>query len=279
MVKRLNKRLIKKAMDACATWASHRAIDAGLKRGQQDYVRFVIIGTGRSGSNFLRGLLNAHPSALALGEVFREHGRIGWDIRGYVRSRKAMAMFETQPVRFIEQVLFRRYPVRLNAVGFKLFYHHARDEAWASVWDYLRDDKEIRVIHLKRENLLRVHLSRCQATRSGQWINTRGGREAAEPMELDYDACLAMFETTRGHEEACDALFAGHELLGLTYEDLAADRAGQMSRVQGFLGLPRMAVQPSTYKQSTQPLSRAIRNYEDLKRRFAGTRWEGFFED
>ncbi len=272
-------RLIKKAVDACTTWASHRAIDLGLKHGQRKYVRFVVVGTGRSGSNFLRGLLNAHPAALALGEIFREHGRIGWDIRGYPRSRKVMTLFERQPARFIEQVVYRRYPGGLNAVGFKLFYHHARDESWAPVWDYLKDDKDIRVIHLKRKNLLKVHLSQCKADRTGRWINTRGVREATEPIELDHDGCLAMFEETRSDEEACDRLFAEHELLGMSYEDLTTDEAGQIVRVQTFLGLPSMPVKPSTYKQSSLPLIRSISNYEDLRRRFAGTPWEGYFED
>jgi LPS sulfotransferase NodH len=271
-------RYIRKTKDAGVTWATLRAIDLGLMPGHQDYVRFVIIGTDRSGSNFLRGLLNAHPSALALGEIFRGHGTIGWDIRGHPRSRKTLALFEAQPAAFLQQTLFRCYPRHLKAVGFKLFYHHARDGAWRSVWDFLKTDRGIRVIHLKRRNMLEAYLSRCRADRTGNWINTHGAEEAEVSIPLDYEGCLEAFEQTRRHEQACDRLFAGHDTLGLTYEDLAGDYAAQFGRVQAFLGLEPRAVKPTTFKQSRAPLPQAISNYAELRRRFTGTPWAGFFD-
>jgi LPS sulfotransferase NodH len=246
--------------------------------GYQDYVRFVIVGTERSGSNFLRGLLNAHPDVVALGEIFREHGAIGWDIRGYPRSGKTLAMIEAHPVAFLKQTLFRRYPSHLEAVGFKLFYHHARDEAWRSVWNYLQTDREIRIIHLKRRNMLKAYLSRCMADRTGKWVHTHGGEGPAVSISLDYEDCLEAFERTRHHEEACDTFFSGHDALALTYEDMADDYTAQFKRVQAFLGLDPRAVKPATFKQSRSPLSQSISNYTELKRRFSGTPWAGFFD-
>ncbi len=272
-------RFIKKTTGACVTWSTLGAIDLGLITGHQAYVRFVIIGTERSGSNFLRGLLNAHPTAVALGEIFREHGTIGWDIRGYPRSRKTLALIEADPVAFLRQTLFRRYPKRLRAVGFKLFYHHARDDTWRSVWDYLKTDREIRIIHLKRKNMLKAYLSRCRANRTGSWVNTHGAEEAAVSVPLDYEDCLDSFERTRRHEQACDTIFSRHDKLELTYEELASDYVEQIYRVQTFLGLAPSPVEPTTFKQSREPLSRAISNYAELRRRFSDTPWADFFDN
>jgi hypothetical protein len=36
-------------------------------------------------------------------------------------------------------------------------------------------------------------------------------------------------------------------------------------------------VNPSTFAQARQPLSKAIANYAELKERFSGTIWEEFF--
>jgi len=53
----------------------------------------------------------------------------------------------------------------------------------------------------------------------------------------------------------------------------------EMKRIQEFLGVAYEVVRPLTYKQSGQPLSRAISNYVELKEQFQGTSWEAFFED
>lgn len=49
-------------------------IDFSVLNGQTDYTRFVIIGRSRTGSNFLRGLLNSHPNIVCKSEEYR-----GWD--------------------------------------------------------------------------------------------------------------------------------------------------------------------------------------------------------
>lgn len=53
----------------------------------------------------------------------------------------------------------------------------------------------------------------------------------------------------------------------------------EMKRILEFLGLPYETVKPSTVKQSNQPLSEAILNYHDLKKKFVDTPWELYFEE
>jgi LPS sulfotransferase NodH len=134
-------------------------------------------------------------------------------------------------------------------------------------------------VHLRRENILRTHLSRARAERSNRWINLSGEQKDAEPIQMSYAECLADFTRTRQWEREAEAFFDRQPRLDLTYEALAADYPAAARRIQDFLGLPAQPVTPRTHKQDRQPLSAAIANYTELKRCFAGSEWAGFFEE
>ena len=128
-----------------------RVLDFGL--GQREYAPFVIVGRSRVGSNLLRGLLNGHPAVVAYGEIFRDVRNMDWDHTGYFQSPAAANGLQQDPVRFIDAQVFGRYPRNTGAVGFKLFYYHARDGRAQGVWDYLVQRRDLRVLHLKRRNI------------------------------------------------------------------------------------------------------------------------------
>jgi len=255
------------------------ALDIGLLDGHEDYTRFIILGRSRSGSNFLRGLLNAHSQVVVLGELFQNQAAIGWAYPGYLETRQLLSLFHNEPVRFLEDKVFKRFPKRIRAVGFKIFYYHAQNDNWEPVWDYLIGQKDLKVIHIKRKNILRTHLSRKLAAMTDNWVNTTGGKSDHKGVTLDYEECLRDFEQTREWEQSYDRHFAGHENIEITYEDLALDYASQIVRLQDFLGIMREEVKPQTFKQSSQPLSQAITNYFELKKQFNDTSWGTFFEE
>ncbi|MGE0463951.1 MAG: sulfotransferase [Vicinamibacterales bacterium] len=247
--------------------------------GHSQYTPFVVVGRSRVGSNLLRSLLNAHPHIVAFGEVFRDVNELDWDHTGYFQSSSVRDVVQREPLRFLETRLFGRYPRSVRAVGFKLFYYHARDGAQAAIWPWILERRDIHVIHLKRGNLLETHVSRKRAALTGQWVNTSGRKDEAVTLTLDYDEVLADFRQTRGWEEESDRAFAGHPLLQVTYEQLASDYQAEARRLEAFLGVEPHAVQPSTFRQSTQSLSDTISNYHELKARFTGTPWTGFFTE
>jgi len=188
-------------------------------------------------------------------------------------------LFQTDPVRFLETKVFKRFPAHISAVGFKIFYYHAHNDGLEPVWTYLRNQKHLRIIHIKRENILKTHLSRKRAVITDVWFNVSGEPEDNAPISLDYEECLEDFVKTREWENKYDTFFQSHDKLDVLYEHLSRDYQSEMKRVQDFLGVDYEFVKPSTYKQSRQPLSRAISNYFELKERFTGTPWEEFFED
>lgn len=255
------------------------ALDAGLLPGHTGYTRFVIISRGRSGTSLLRSLLNDHAQVVTFGEIFRKFGAIGWDRRDYQTTEAQLAMIETAPVAFLETYLFRKFPKRVTAVGFKLFYYHARNPEWEPVWQYLQDRPEIKIIHLKRQNILATHLSLRRAFLTNKWSNGSGRQEEAPRLTLTYAECREAFEKTREWEVLIDTTFTGPRKLDMRYEALSRDREAEMKRVQAFLGLDYQPMQPHLHKQNRQTLAESIVNYEELKDKFSGTPWEQFFVD
>jgi LPS sulfotransferase NodH len=256
------------------------ALEMGLINGHLNYQKFIVLGWARTGSNFLRSLLNAHSQIIAFSEIFRDFNTIDWGIPGYkIPSPKMLTLAQNDPIQFLQSEVFKEYPKHVAAVGFKIFYYHAQNEEWQPVWSYLQEHKDFRIIHLKRRNILKTYLSEMRAWKTGKWVNTNGQEQDNLSLPLDYEACLEKFETVRHKEEEFDRFFANHPKLEVFYEELSKNYAAEAKRLQQFLGVDYEPLAPATYKQRGQTLSQAIANYDDLKAKFAHTPWAEFFKD
>jgi LPS sulfotransferase NodH len=257
------------------------ALEYGFLPGRKDYTRFIILGRSRTGSNFLRGLLNSHDQVVVYGEIFQNKNSIGWALPGFSNNGQLMQEFYKQPTRFVEQRVYKKFPVHTCAVGFKIFYYHAQDEAWIPVWDYLRQHREIKVLHIIRRNILRTHLSRKLAMLNDLWVNTNGNTSKKKSVRLDYSECLNDFQQTWNWQQEYARLFLDHDLMEVVYEDLAADYRPVMQDVLGFLEVESNIdlIKPETHKQAQTPLPIAIENYYELKEMFKDTSWASFFDE
>jgi LPS sulfotransferase NodH len=265
--------------DRLLPYLRNAALSAKLIPGHDDYARFIILGRSRSGSNMLRGLLNSHSQITVFGEIFQNEQSIGWALPGYQQSQRMHEVFRDEPVEFVNKYVFHRFPPRVKAVGFKIFYYHAQNARWKPVWQDLQADKDLKIIHIKRRNILKTHLSRKLAMLTDQWVVTAGEKLNAKSLELDYDELVQDFSQTRLWEEQADHFFSGHPKLEVIYEDLARDYTQVMKTVQSFLEVDAETLQPETHRQASQPLSESITNLKDLRQRFQGTPWASFFEE
>jgi LPS sulfotransferase NodH len=262
------------------TEIQHRIIETkNMIVGHLDYTKFIILGRSRTGSNFLRGLLNSHPQVVTYGEVFQNSHSLEWDHTNYLRSNKTQYLLNNEPITLIDKKIFRKYPRNILAVGFKLFYYHAQEYPWKSVWGYLQENQDIKILHMKRKNLLKTHLSRKVAVTTDRWVSTNDVSAVEKTITLDYQECLEDFIKTRHEESDADNLFRNHQRMDVIYEELSNDYQQKMIQIQSFLNVPNVEVLPKTFQQSKLPLSRAINNYHELKDRFKGSEWEVFFDD
>jgi Tfp pilus assembly protein PilO len=96
---------------------------------------------------------------------------------------------------------------------------------------------------------------------------------------FDFDKLREDFERQERKIDEFTRRFAAHPSVVVSYEDLCSDYAATLERVQRFLGLEAVELRPGTNRRATPRLRAAIANYDDLKTRFAGTRWAWYFDE
>jgi LPS sulfotransferase NodH len=262
-----------------------RAVDAGWARGTSSYARFVVLGWYRTGSNLLLSLLNSDPTVVAYSEVFSPRG-LFWGNHTYA-PRDPSAAYEalrTSDARsFLERAVFRRYPTRVRAVGFKLFYPQLVVKPVPGLAETLTRMDDLRIVHLRRCNLLRVLVSNRIAKRTGQMAATSetdaaAALERAGTLRLEPDDCAEYFRLLEERSAACESLFSESEVLSLTYEDLADRRDEQIQRVRRFLDLPPATAETPLVRQNQRPLRDIVENLDELREAFEGTPWAAFVD-
>lgn len=141
--------------------------------------------------------------------------------------------------------------------------------------------EDLRVIHLKRRNILRTLVSREIADRTGVWAEqeSRGRPTAKKQISLSPSALRRGFEQTRRWERDFDRRFAQHALLTIFYEDLVEDPVATFRDVTRFLGIDMREPEIATQRQNPEPLHQLITNLEDLQDEFADSEWAEFFHE
>lgn len=220
---------------------------------------FVIVARARTGSNHLIDMLNASRRVFCVGEIFSEATEDQVD-EIYARWRKRASPW-------------------IAAIGCKVFYYHPAAGPESKLWRMLEADRAVRIIHLRRLDVLATLVSLELAEVTGKWFRRPGesGYEHSR-VRLEAHAIEREFRRTREWEQECDARFAEHPLLHLTYEELVRERRAAMDRVFAFLGVPPLK-RPSSglVKQTSLPAHRQLENFSDLRAHFAGTEWEAYF--
>ena len=230
--------------------------------GHADFTKFIVLSRSRTGSNMLLSLLNSHPEIIAEHEILaRLNGR---------DARKVVAR------------AYAKQPYYVKAKGFKIFYYHPLDGDSTAVWQDIVGAESIRVIHLKRRNILRTLISRKIAGMKNVWAATSDARLDVgrhKATSFTADELEEGFRRTRDWEVDGDRRFSRHPLMSLYYEDLVRDPDSSLAEVLDFLGLQHFPLETNMRKQNPERLSDLVTNYAELKAAFAGTRWEAFFEE
>ncbi|MGR8935813.1 MAG: hypothetical protein ACU837_15740 [Gammaproteobacteria bacterium] len=225
------------------------------------YRRFLMLSSPRSGTHMLRTSLNMHPAIEAKTEMFNPD----WT--------KQEAFDETAPaLSILNDHIFCEYPSEIAAVGFILHRSGARFGNWPELWPLLEADSELRVISLRRCNLLQRYLS-YHAMRD------RNQGRAFRAKHLSVDELRAEFEQQEQALAEFDQRFAGHPMMKLSYEQLCGDYRATLRRVQTFIGAPYAGIIPGTERNEQIPLHESIANFDELANAFADTRWSWFFRE
>ncbi|MEM9388292.1 MAG: sulfotransferase [Pseudomonadota bacterium] len=247
-------------------------------------LRFVVVGTQRSGTTYLRQCLDSHPQVDCRGELFaRSYGKSD----GYHAYRSSSALRQlghyawrgAQVASFMNATLGRA-EMGVEAIGFKLMRSHVRrvPYEYSMLLPQLRR-RGYRVIHVIRKNLLRVLVSRRTALARGQFH----ARTALPAVKITLPIATLLQELEKVAAENrfwATATSGAFERLEVEYEQFVADQQTQSQRMLGFLKVNRSLPLHSPHKQVNRaPLAHIVGNYTEVAATLAGTHYAQFLEE
>lgn len=226
---------------------------------------FVILFVGRVGSSYLTDLLNAHPNIRSLYDEVTE-----------LRDKGAEAQLS-----WAEEALTPPLIGRFRAVGFKTKPANLVD---IDAFTKLIIDKQCKVIQLVRNNRVKSVVSHLNGRRlaeaTGMWglfkESDRPGAFAIDPEE---------FDRVMQHREQVDQGLIDYVAslplprLELDYEDLLQHRDAVLERAFTFLGVNVQPVEGPSLKITSDDLREVLLNYDELRDRYKGTKYEHMFDE
>jgi LPS sulfotransferase NodH len=244
---------------------------------------FYMITERRSGSHFLASLLNNNPHIRCGSEALNEdlHDKYGYKqdeiLRGNMTSLANGPGYKwSDPIPDDPN-----YPMALGCTmhGNKVAKLSSQEKK------LLFGSIEIKKILFRRDNLLNRYFSLQKARKTGFYMQRNHPDKEYTPPSLKLNYLFTRWDfhkITRRYNTIKDQLERqNNQVLELVYEDVVKDPVGEMGKVFKFLEMPvpeDYSTSPKWSKQEKRKNETAILNYEQLKRRFSGTKWERFFE-
>ena len=202
----LNERKIQLKIKKIKSVIADILLRQNICRGHFDYTKFIILCRSRTGSNLLINLLESHSKMRLFYELFSNNHKPNkfWDFVNQ-DSQTVWEMKQNNPADFLDKLVFREMPEYISAVGFKIFYYHAQKGRERSVWNYLKDTKDIKILHLKRKNILKTYLSQETAFKTNNWVSKNKYEKINQPsINLNYNSVLKAFQKTRQREQEAE---------------------------------------------------------------------------
>ncbi|MBU0489132.1 MAG: sulfotransferase domain-containing protein [Bacteroidetes bacterium] len=267
---------------------------------KEDYQKFILLTYPRSGSYFFTDLLRSHTNIVAFGGLYGP-GKIGFLYPGYpdVSCRQTIEHRDRDTVAFLQKHIFTPFAENIGAVGFKA----PHQEQYRSVLTHLESYPDLKVINLHRKNMLDVYISNVIANTTQKWhawskenvdyVETIGAIQRVRIVEdvskpilpddfsisLDFDQVLHGLRSNKEAIQEFETFFNDERKLIVFYEDLIKDKIGEVNRVLEFLNVDSQELTSRFLKINTRKKSEIISNYEELRRKFAGTEWIEFFDE
>ena len=200
-------------------------------------------------------LLRSNPHVLCHGEVFGATA-VGQVCGVYAARRKADRKYDalfwkyrTQRLEaFLYDVVFDTQNRRV--AGFKFKTDEAFAPEYKDVFDLIHRDTDIKIIHLRRRNLLDQYVShQVVLNQTGVMLVTDGDAlPQVSPFAIDVSHLLAYVSDVLGRERLARELYANHRQAVVNYEDMIQENHPVRDRLQVFLGLHPVPLATRTRK-------------------------------
>jgi hypothetical protein len=249
-------------------------------------VRFLITAMMRSGTHFLKSVLNGHPGIHSCREVLPSIGpeqfhsflieKISEDARNILPQNRPR-MFDE----FLGNI-FSSFPNK-DAVGIDIKYYQYD---WIPGMLQILKRNNVRIIHLRRRNALKHLISIYLHSKREILARKMHGTKDLDPVKVTFNKDVVKdLHSLNGKAESFSHAFYGRlKCLEFYYEDCMPDSTmsaetinrSVLDRLYDFLEINERRYDMKTKLRKTNPgtLQDLIPNYNDVIGFLSGTEWE-----
>lgn len=261
----------------------------------------IILTSGRSGSNYLANLFNQHPLVVNYGEVLAKmilpykfffkcknckFCPCPWTVHNYLNG-----FYNTRSLYYIAQLYsaqahFRskrsvnfKWRHKIKSIGIKDFFLNVRV---SKAEDYFAANKDIVIIHLYRENILRRYLSGLFMQETGI-VRTEKSVEVPK-LTIDIAQMLQHLEVISkevADENRILARLKEHRRISIKYEDFFSDEKSTRSYVQQafeLLGVEPLPLKSKQQKILPQDMRALVSNYDEFRANLLNTPYQQYVD-
>lgn len=241
-------------------------------------VRALILTTQRTGSSFLVECLGCHPEIECASEILEGQPDVPKPpYRGsFQKAVKLANIIQSGAWRPGHRMSDFFAGGRLKVRAFKAMYNQL---ARPFVLRYLREHEEVRIIHLRRQNLLKCHVS-------VMLMPERRRLQVRTPVEpiwicIDPAEAIANMRMARERYERFEKVFERHPRLPVTYENLIDGQFLQRDtgrRICEFLDVALLPMKSRLMKVNPESLREMVTNYDELAEAVSRTEFANMLE-
>jgi LPS sulfotransferase NodH len=265
----------------------------------------ILLGSARTGSNYLMNLLASHPDLNSTHQVLSmkfikddEFDELINEPINYIKKRlmlvnnkptiiklfysnnpkKALAnknnYLKTKNKKQFYESLDKREKTELKRT---LKYDNSKIyNSYKKIWIWFKLNKNIKIIHLSRSNILEKYVSLFRALKSDKWTQTNNDNDKTTIKIVPKD-CLEFFKNYEMEKKKYTLFFSNHKTLNVDYNELYLKKEETCNRILEFIGVSKQTLSSNMKKQNNSPLFESIENYDEIKDYFKNTKWSVFF--
>ena len=241
--------------------------------------RFVIVSQARSGSTMLGTAMGRHPQVIMHGEIFGGYNyplnfygideRMPWPTPLEIALKKIR---DRDITRFLNDFVFCN--TARKAIGFKFKFEEFA--LWPTVPDFIVREK-IKIIFLRRRNLLQRYFSEVEALATGSFNTTDSVGTGSAIIDVDsawsLPAINDALEASHAFEQTAEKRFSDNPVLRLDYEDMISDWNQCFTAVSNFLGIVALVQDPISEKRGGSDTIRQRIDLNKVQSRFRHTKF------
>ncbi|TDK50405.1 sulfotransferase [Antarcticimicrobium luteum] len=246
---------------------------------------YMITCAARTGSSLLETSLLSHPDIQSHGEVYHPNrvsalrGRYTALIQNEERNSALTRFRDKHQTAFLYKYVFDAQGKK--AVGLKLKHEELFLPKFAETRETIRRDTDIKIIHLRRDNLFERYVSWYFATKVTRVteIHSEEARPTFDMVEIPVKECHIDLDRSAARYVFFQKMYQHHPIFEVTYEELAGDQRNQtLEAIQRFLGVEPQELTSKLRKVVNKDLPSLVSNFSELAEYFSKTQHARFFE-